>query len=156
MNGGLLYLLDLLEANPHMQLVIPSRDKKVDEFIHEARKRGVESRIELLDIRSTEELINMYDRADFVAFTAQKRVTKDVPNSLLDGFMRGKPALVSTAIDFHTIVSEHDIGIVIPVGAPAERLIVTPERYAQMANNAYHYAKNHTQGAYLDISKQLQ
>lgn len=148
---GVLYLLDMLAANSHLKLEIPLRDRKVDEFWREAEKRSVQDRVRLFTIGSTDELVAMFERADFVAFMAQKRVTKDVPNSLLDGLMRGKPVLISEAIDFHRTVTRHKIGYVVPTGTPAALLQPTVAEYKLLSDRAYEYAKRHTQENYLRI-----
>lgn len=153
---GLLYLLDLIERNPALRLEIPLRDAKTTEFENELRRRKITSRVKLLNNTSSQELIDMFDRTDFVAFVAQARVTKDVPNSLLDGLMRGKPVIISTAIDFHTTVSKHNLGIVIPVGESAGTFSVDKQRYRILSNNAYKYAKRHTPDAYLQILRQYE
>lgn len=150
---GLLYLLDILSNNDHVSLEIPLRDNKTSEFLAEARKRGVASRVSLLEITAPEQLVDMYDRADMVAFAAQARVTKDVPNSLLDGLMRAKPVLVSTMIDFHKIVQAHDLGLVIAHGTPAGVLHLDRKTYARLSSNAFSYAKRHTADAYLALTK---
>ena len=148
---GVLYLLDMLAANPHLKLEIPLRDRKVDEFWREAKRRSVQDRVLLLTINSTDELVAMFERADFVAFMAQKRVTKDVPNSLLDVLIRGKPVLISEAIDFHKTVTKHKIGYVVPVGASALLFQPSAEEYRVLSNRSYAYAKRHTSEKYLQI-----
>jgi hypothetical protein len=150
---GLLYLLDLLTVNPQLKLEIPLRDSKINEFQNEVETRGLASRVTLLDINSAQELIEMYDRADLVAFVPQARISKDVPNSLLDGLMRGKPVLISTAIDFHHIVEKYALGKVIPVGVSTGAFHLGAHEYQKLSDNAYKYTERHTPEKYLSISK---
>lgn len=147
-NRGLVYLLDLLACNPEYSLSIPLRDSKTEIFLALAKKKGVENRIKLLQIKNIEELENLFDQADFVAFTAQDRVVKDVPNSLIDGLSCGKPSIISDVLDFWTVVDEHGIGLVIKHGAIPERLNITPDQYRRMSKRAYDYSVNHTPDIY--------
>jgi glycosyltransferase involved in cell wall biosynthesis len=148
---GLLYLLDLLKVNPGFKLEVVLRDDNTQQFLDEAKCRNVESRVTLTNIRSESDLIRAFERCDFVAFPAQKRVVKDVPNSLLDGLMFGKPSLLTGVIDFSEVVSEQRMGIVIPAGEKAKELKVTAEQYLTMSKNAYDHSKRHTPESYLQI-----
>lgn len=145
---GLLYLLDLMRQNPHIHLSVALRDHKTAEFEQEIARRKVGGRVALHDIASTEELTTLFDDADLVAYVAQEPVAKDVPNSILDGLTRGKPALISDAIDFHSIVSREGLGVVIPAGKQAGRLRISPRDYEQWSDRAYAYAKGHNARRY--------
>lgn len=147
-NRGLVYLLDLLVSNPECSLSIPLRDSKIDEFLSLAKEKSVESRINLLEIKSIKELESLYDQADFVAFTAQDRIVKDVPNSLIDGLSYGKPSIITDVLDFWTVVDENKVGIVIKQGTSPERLNITANQYKHMSKRAYDYSANHTPDTY--------
>lgn len=148
---GLVYLLDLLARNPEYSLSIPLRDRKTAEFLSLAQTKGVENRVKLLEIKNIRELENLFDRADFVAFTAQDRVVKDVPNSLIDGLSCGKPSIISDVLDFWTVVDEHGIGLVLQSGTIPARLNITPDQYRKMSQRAYDYSANHTPSMYQDL-----
>lgn len=148
---GLLYLLDVLEKNPNFRLEIALRDNKTREFLSIASEKGIRERVVLHDITSSEHLITMFEGCDFVVFTAQARVVKDVPNSLLDGLMLGKPIIISDVIDFHKTVADNDIGIVVAGGTAATKLKITSSMYTKLSENAYIYSKRHSTKSYLKI-----
>lgn len=145
---GLIYLLDLLVANPGFTLTIPLRDSNTDEFWQIAHDKEVAGRINLLEIGSAKELSELFDKSDFVAFVAQDRVVKDVPNSLIDGLSYGKPVIISDVLDFSTSVSDHDIGIVVPAGEGAKKLSISRSRYKDLSDKAFDYSVKHTNEAY--------
>lgn len=145
---GLLYLIDLLVKNPEYSLTIPLRDSKTDEFCEIAKVNSVSDRIHLIHINNQHELENMFDKSDFVAFAAQTRVVKDVPNSLLDGLAYGKPIIISNVLDFWTIVEKHRIGYVVNAGDAPKRMRITPEEYATMSKRAFSYSARHTPAMY--------
>ena len=110
---GLEFILKLLKENPNFTLTIPLRDNDTESFEKIAKELGVWDRVSLLEIHNdTERLIELFDNSDFVAFVPQKRIVKDVPNSLIDGIVRGKPVIISDVIDFSGVVNNENIGIV--------------------------------------------
>lgn len=141
---GILYLIDMLQKNPGFSLTIPLRDSKTDEFWKICKKKGVASRVRLIEISNPEELEKMFDESDFVALIAQKRVIKDVPNSLLDGLAYGKPVILSNSIDFWTTVQEQKIGFIIKSGEKAIKMDISKEEYGAMSNRAFEYSSQHT------------
>lgn len=145
---GLIYLLDLLAANPAFSLKIPLRDSKTKEFLRLARHKGVADRVCLVEIHSPEGLSDLFDEADFVSFVAQDRVVKDVPNSLIDGLSYGKPVIISDVLDFWTTVRDHKVGIVIPAGEAAKKLDISRQQYQKLSQNAFNYSARHTPEAY--------
>lgn len=151
-NRGLIYLLDLLAKNPELSLTIALRDSDTEEFIQEAKSRGIEKRIKLITIQNINDLKRLFDEADFVAFVAQERVVKDVPNSIIDGLSFGKPVIISDVLDFWTIVDKHKIGLVVKKQEPAGRFYVSPRQYAVMSQRAYDYSAKHTHVAYRKAS----
>ena len=110
---GLIYLLDLLVKNSFLKLSVILRDNNVEEFIKEIAKRGLINRVKLIDVKTDEELENIFENVDFVAFPAQKRIVKDVPNSLIDGLCKGKPIIISDVLNFSEIVQKNNIGFVV-------------------------------------------
>ena len=116
------------------------------------KKLGVWDRVSLLDIHNnTDTLINLFDNSDFVAFVPQKRIVKDVPNSLIDGLVRGKPVIVSDVIDFSETVFNNNIGYVIPKGKKAQKMDISIDEYAEMSKRAYEYSIVHSQENYVKI-----
>ena len=94
-------MLELLKENPNYTLTIPLRDNDTETFNMIAKKIGVSTRVKLLEIHNNIEILTqLFDDSDFVAFVPQKRIVKDVPNSLIDGIVRGKPIIISDVIDF--------------------------------------------------------
>ena len=149
---GLEYLLELLKENPNYTLTIPLRDNDTKTFNMIAKKIGVSDRVKLLEIHNnTEILTQLFDDADFVAFIPQKRIVKDVPNSLIDGIVRGKPIIISDAIDFSQEVKKYGIGIVIPCGEKAKKLKIDENTYIELSNRAYKYSNKHSNQNYLKI-----
>ena len=149
---GLEYLLQLLKKNDNFSLTIPLRDNDTKAFEKVAKDLGVWNRVSLLDIHNnTDLLIELFDKSDFVAFVPQKRVTKDVPNSLIDGLVRGKPVIVSDVIDFSDTVEKRKIGYVIPKGKRAQKMEISTDEYNEMSKNAYEYSKLHSQENYASI-----
>lgn len=149
---GLEYLLQLLKENTNFSLTIPLRDNDTQAFEQMAKKLGVWDRVSLLDIHNNmDTLINLFDNSDFVAFVPQKRIIKDVPNSLIDGLVRGKPVIVSDVIDFSETVSNNNIGYVIPKGKKAQKMDISIDEYAEMSKRAYEYSRVHSQENYVKI-----
>lgn len=148
---GLLFILELLRTNSNASLTIPIRDTKTEEFLSIAKRMGVAERVELIMPKDRTELHNMYKNCDFVIFVPKKRVTKDVPNSIIDGLLCGKPCIVSTLIDFSTVVAVQDIGIVLTNHEKVVDLRSEPKDYARMSMNALKYAERHTDDAYTEI-----
>lgn len=149
---GLEYLLQLLKENTNFSLTIPLRDNDTQAFEQMAKKLGVWDRVSLLDIHNNmDTLINLFDNSDFVAFVPQKRIVKDVPNSLIDGLVKGKPVIVSDVIDFSETVSNNDIGYVIPRGKKAQKMDISIDEYAEMSKRAYEYSRVHSQENYVKI-----
>ena len=136
---GLEYLLELLKENPNYTLTIPLRDNDTETFNIIAKKIGVSDRIKLLEIHNnTEILTQLFDDSDFVAFVPQKRIVKDVPNSLIDGIVRGKPVIISDVIDFSQEVKKFGIGIVVPGGEKSfKKVIEMMKKYKNNDNTRF-------------------
>lgn len=149
---GLEYLLELLKENPNYTLTIPLRDNDTETFNMIAKKIGVSDRVKLLEIHNnTEILTQLFDDSDFVAFVPQKRIVKDVPNSLIDGIVRGKPIIISDVIDFSQEVKKYGIGIVVPGGEKAKKMMIDENTYTELSNRAYEYSARNSNENYLKI-----
>lgn len=149
---GLEFILKLLKENPNFTLTIPLRDNDTESFKKIAKKLGVWDRISLLDIHNdTNRLIELFDNSDFVAFVPQKRIVKDVPNSLIDGIVRGKPVIISDVIDFSKVVNDENIGIVFQKGIKPYRLKIDKDTYSILSENAYKYSEIHSTENYLKV-----
>lgn len=149
---GLEYLLELLKENPNYTLTIPLRDNDTETFNMIAKRIGVSDRVKLLEIHNnTEILTQLFDDSDFVAFVPQKRIVKDVPNSLIDGIVRGKPIIISDVIDFSQEVKKYGIGIVVPEGEKAKKMMIDENTYIELSNRAYEYSTRNSNENYLKI-----
>lgn len=149
---GLEYLLELLKENPNYTLTIPLRDNDTETFNMIAKRIGVSDRVKLLEIHNnTEILTQLFDDSDFVAFVPQKRIVKDVPNSLIDGIVRGKPIIISDVIDFSQEVKKYGIGIVVPGGEKAKKMMIDENTYTELSNRAYEYSARNSNENYLKI-----
>lgn len=149
---GLEYLLEFLKENPNYALTIPLRDNDTETFNMIAKRIGVSDRVKLLEIHNnTEILTQLFDDSDFVAFVPQKRIVKDVPNSLIDGIVRGKPIIISDVIDFSQEVKKYGIGIVVPGGEKAKKMMIDENTYTELSNRAYEYSARNSNENYLKI-----
>lgn len=149
---GLEFILKLLKENPNFTLTIPLRDNDIESFEKIAKELGVWDRVSLLDIHNdTKRLIELFDNSDFVAFVPQKRIVKDVPNSLIDGIVRGKPVIISDVIDFSEVVNNENIGIVFQKGVEPGRLNIDKDTYSTLSENAYRYSEIHSIENYLEV-----
>ena len=149
---GLEFILKLLKENPNFTLTIPLRDNDTESFEKIAKELGVWDRVSLLEIHNdTERLIELFDNSDFVAFVPQKRIVKDVPNSLIDGIVRGKPVIISDVIDFSGVVNNENIGIVFQKGVKPGRLNIDEDTYSTLSENAYRYSEIHSIEKYLEV-----
>lgn len=149
---GLEFILKLLKENQNFTLTIPLRDNDTESFEKIAKELGVWDRVSLLDIHNdTTKLIELFDNSDFVVFVPQKRIVKDVPNSLIDGIVRGKPIIISDVIDFSEVVSNENIGIVLKKGIQPGKLNIDKDTYSILSKNAYRYSEIHSIEKYLEV-----
>lgn len=151
---GLEFILKLLKENHNFTLTIPLRDNDTKNFEKIAKELGVWDRVSLLDIHNdTQKLIKLFDSSDFVAFVPQKRIVKDVPNSLIDGIVRGKPVIISDVIDFSEVVNNENIGIVFQKGVEPGRINIDKDTYYNLSENAYRYSEIHSIENYSEVIK---
>jgi glycosyltransferase involved in cell wall biosynthesis len=149
---GLLYCIDLLIVNPSTHLNILLRDNQTSEFINIITQHKLTDRINLININNIEHLSEIYSSTDYVIFTPTKRVTKDIPNSIIDGYMHGKPCIISNILDFKDIVKSSKLGIVIDdFNNPIKLESVSTKEYQQFVDNIYNYRFRYTSKEYLKI-----
>jgi len=149
---GLLYALQILKENPKAELVIPLRDNQTKIYLAEAAEIGVEQRLHLVLVKDYEHLTQLYKDCDYVIFLPKKKVTKDVPNSVLDGFMHLKPCVISHVIDFAEVVSRNDLGIVIKDFSEVFNLTkISPLDYKRMQHKILNYRELHSPEKYKEI-----
>ncbi len=146
---GLIYLLDLLVINPTFYLTVILRDHNTKKFIFEIKKRKLESRVTLLDV-TEEELMNEFDKCDFVVYVIQKKLAKDIPNSLIDGISRGKPLILSSVFGFSKIVDKRKLGYVIKPNTKPVVMNIGEEEYKEMSKNAYLVSEKYTKELYVN------
>ena len=147
---GLIYLLDLLEKNKNLYLTILLRDNDTKEYLEMVSKRKLDKRVQLLDIKE-EELEREFDNGDFVVFPIQKKLTKDVPNSLIDGITRGKPLILSTIFGFAKTAKENNIGIIIEPNTKPFKFKVDEKEYQMLSDNAYNLSKRYVAKNYQKV-----
>ncbi len=149
-NRGLIYLLDLLVLTTKAKLHIALRDSKTRELIREVEKRGISHRVFLHDISTREEVLEMMTGCDFIAYVAQSKVVKSVPNSIIEGLALGKPAIISDMVDFSCEVAENNLGTVVLAGQKPKRFYVQLADYKSMSRSGKKYAANHTRENYVN------
>ncbi len=147
---GLIYLLELLELNKNLYLTILLRDNDTDEYLNMIHNKKLDKRVKLLDIKE-EELVREFDNSDFVVFPIQKKITKDVPNSLIDGLTRGKPVLLTTIFGLAKTIKENNAGIVIEPNTKPYKFNIDKKEYKKLSNNAYNLSKKYLSKSYQKV-----
>lgn len=150
---GLMYLLELLKNNLNLNLSVILRDNNTFEFEKRIKESGLDNRVKLIDVKDDLELEHIFEESDYVSFPAQKRIVKDVPNSLIDGLCKGKPVIISNILDFSRVVEENEIGFVVTDNNGSLKLDLTEEVYNQLSDNAFNYSKIHTNDNYINKIK---
>lgn len=145
---GLVYILELLQKNSNFYLTVILRDNDVKEFKNIITKKNLNDRVKLLNV-TPKELLEEYDNTDFTIYTIQKKLTKDVPNSLIDSLSRGKPVIMTDIFGFHRIVEYNNLGIVLKPGSKAKKLNVSKEKYDKMSLNATMISKMYSKKKYV-------
>ena len=147
---GLVYLLELLELNKNLYLTVLLRDNDTKEFIKMINEKKLSSRVQLLDIQE-EELDRVFDNCDFVVYPIQKKLTKDVPNSLIDGLSRGKPILLSTIFGFAKVAKKNNVGIIIEPNTKPFKFNINEKEYQKLSDNAFSLSKKYTAKKYQKV-----
>jgi glycosyltransferase involved in cell wall biosynthesis len=150
---GIISLLNMVTSNQcHLTIVL--RDDNTNELDEIIRDMGIENKVILVSPKSRDELLNIYKNSDFVAFIPEKRVTKDVPNSIIDGLALGKPAIVSSIIDVAKIVKEEGVGIVIDGGEV--NLNIAPTTYDAWSQKAFEFSLSSEMDRYLKLTEKYE
>lgn len=139
---GLVYLLELLKKNKNLYLNVLLRDNDTEEYVKMIEKDKLSNRIKLLDVKE-EELEEQFDNCDFVVYPIQKKLTKDVPNSLIDGLNRAKPIILSTIFGFAKVVEKFNAGIIIEPNTKPFDFDISSEEYLKLSNNAFNLSKKY-------------
>lgn len=150
---GLIYLLELLEINNSLNLTVILRDNNIEQFVNELKNRNLLNRVKMIDVKTDKELEYLFEQSDFVAFPAQKRIVKDVPNSLIDGLCKGKPVIISDVLNFSEIVARENVGFVTKTGENKIDLNITKQEYEVLSNNAFEYSEVHSKENYVKMIK---
>lgn len=145
---GLIYLLEMLNKNKYLNLTVILRDSKTGKFLNEINNRKLVDRVKLVTVKSEIELENIFEECDYVAFPAQKRIVKDVPNSLIDGLCKGKPIIISNILNYSDIVRDNNIGFVTE-GNNIIDLNISKNMYDELSQNAFAYSKIHSKSNYV-------
>lgn len=145
---GLIYLLDLLVLNDNFYLTVILRDNDVFQFIKEIEKRKLNNRVKMINV-TEEQLVYEFDKCDFVVYAIQKKLTKDVPNSIIDGLARGKPSIISSVFGFSKIVDNEKIGYIIEPNTKPNKFTIDINKYNKMSKKCSIVAKNHTSDKYV-------
>lgn len=146
---GLIYLTDLLVINTNFYLKILLRDNKTKEFKNILELKNIADRVDLLIIEDNE-LEKTFDSVEFVAFVPQKKIAKDVPNSLIDGLSRGKPVLLSDIFGLAKYVEKYNLGYTVKTGTKPIKLTINQEEYEVMSKNAFSFSKVYTEENYVN------
>jgi glycosyltransferase involved in cell wall biosynthesis len=146
---GLVAILDVLTANPGTECNILLRDKETEAYEKLIHKRGLDDKIMLSHTVLYQDVKKAFLDADAVLFLMQKRLTKDVPNSIIEGFALGKPVLMTSVVDFANVVMDQGLGWVIRPGEMPDMNMVRAT-YKKKAQNAFQYSKNLTPETYIN------
>lgn len=150
---GINFLLQLLKKDSRLNLTVMPRDDMLSEFNKQVKKLSIQDRVKMKWPTNRAELKSIFDKSDFLAFPSKKKISKDVPNSIIDGLSLGKPAIVSNVIDFSSVVRDKKIGIVIN-DFGRFRLEVSKDKHSDMSNNSIKYSKFHSIDNYSKITKE--
>jgi len=137
---GLIAILDFIKSNPGNVCNILLRDDETDLYDEMIQKRGLGNRITLSKIDSYKVLCEAIINTDVVLFLMQKKMTKDVPNSIIDGFAFGKPVITTNAVDISKVVANCDIGWVVGNDEILSSRIIK-ETYKKKCKNAFKYSE---------------
>ena len=150
---GLIYLLKLLQKNKTTKLHILARDNNTELFLQIAKETEVSSQIQIYyNIENKKDLKKVFDKIDIVVFCMPKKVTKDVPNSIIDGIILGKTCIITDKVDFAQIVKEKKLGVVINnFEDPIDLNLEFGEKYYEYQKNCNQVASLYTAENYCKI-----
>lgn len=146
---GLLFLKDLLLRNDNFKLTICMRGNDDGGYREVLRSANVLDRVAFENPKDIHSLRALFDNADFVAFIPQKRISKDVPNSIIDGFMFGKPAMASKQLDLADTIIANNLGLVFEEGQ-ASAIQLSSQVYADMQKSVLENRDRHKKSEYID------
>lgn len=145
---GLIAILDFLELNTDIVCNILLRDNEINLYEEMIQKRGLDGRITLSKVNSYADLRKAFMDTDVVLFLTQIKLTKDVPNSIIDGFALGKPVVMTNVVNFAKIVTDYDMGWVINPGEVFDARIIKAT-YKEKSQNAFKYSEKLTPFNYI-------
>lgn len=96
------------------------------------------------------DLKKTFEECDFVVFTPKIKISKNVPNSIIDGLSLGKPCIITYLVDFSKIVKNRLIGLVLNDFNVFD-FNIDKISYNAMSNRAYEYSFSHSKNNYLKI-----
>lgn len=147
---GLIAILDFLESSADSVCNVLLRDDEVNLYKKIIRKRRLDGRVILSNINSYDDLYKAFVETDVVLFLMQKKVTKDVPNSIIDGFALGKPVLMTDVVDLANNVIDNNMGWVINPGGAIDIKIIK-STYEEKSSNAFEYSEKLSPFNYIKI-----
>lgn len=146
---GLVAILDLLELSPEFSCNILLRDNEIGTYKEMIKKRGLQDRLIFSNIQSSSDLQRAFAETDVVLFLTQKRLTKDIPNSIIDGFALGKPTIMTSTVDFAKTVTDCNLGWVVDPGEVLDAGIIQTS-YKEKSRNAFKYSEELTPSNYIN------
>jgi glycosyltransferase involved in cell wall biosynthesis len=147
---GVNYLLDLIANNSNLTLTVMPRDNLIKEFLEKVKGMNLEKRVRIKWPRNQQELKKVFEECDLVAFASKIKISKDVPNSIVDGLSLGKPCVVSRVVDFSKTVEDRRLGLVLNDFNVFD-FNVSQTDYRAMSDRAYKYSFSHSKNNYLEI-----
>jgi glycosyltransferase involved in cell wall biosynthesis len=147
---GINYLLNLVAHNPNLTLTVMPRDNLTNEFTQKVKVMNLGARVKMKWPIGLYELKQIFQKCDFVAFTPKIKISKDVPNSIIDGLSLGKPCIITNIIDFSRVVEDRRMGLVIN-DLGLFKFTINKENYLLMSKYAYDYSSLHSDDAYSEL-----
>ncbi len=149
---GLIFLIEILSKNNHIALDIILRDKEIKLIKNIIKNKELCDRVNLIHVENQVQLHEHFKKTDFVVFLSTERITKDIPNSLIDGFACGKPCIATDIIDFSSIIQQEKIGIIIK-NKEIPFISISQSQYQELSDNSFRYAQRHTKEEYKKITE---
>ncbi len=147
---GINYLLDLISSNSNLTLTVMPRDDLTKEFLQKVKEMNLEKRVRMEWPKNLQELKKVFEECDFVAFTSKIKISKDVPNSIIDGLSLGKPCIISSVVDFSKVVEDQHLGLALS-DFDIFNFNINKTSYDAMSDRAYKYSFSHSRNNYLEI-----
>ena len=125
------------------------RDRETALYERMIAERGLANRVILAEVSTRREVEDAFNATDVVLFLMQRKVTKDVPNSIIDGFVLGKPVLMTSVVDLAEVVRARGLGWVVEPGDAIDVRTIAAT-YDASCQNAAAYAEGMTPGRYVE------